>query len=28
MTRNALRATDFFHIPPSRVIEVRMQLEI
>jgi KUP system potassium uptake protein len=28
MTRNALRATDFFHIPPSRVIEVRMQVEI
>jgi KUP system potassium uptake protein len=28
MTRNALRATDFFRIPPSRVIEVRMQVEI
>ncbi|MGH9388400.1 MAG: KUP/HAK/KT family potassium transporter, partial [Vicinamibacteria bacterium] len=28
MTQNALRATDFFHIPPSRVIEVRMQVEI
>jgi KUP system potassium uptake protein len=28
MSRNALRATDFFRIPPSRVIEVRMQVEI
>jgi KUP system potassium uptake protein len=28
MTKNALRATDFFRIPPSRVIEVRMQVEI
>jgi KUP system potassium uptake protein len=28
MTRNALRATDFYRIPPSRVIEVRMQVEI
>ncbi len=28
MTRNALRATEFFRIPPSRVIEVRMQVEI
>ncbi len=28
MTRNALRATDFFRIPPSRVIEVRMEVEI
>jgi KUP system potassium uptake protein len=28
MARNALRATDFFRIPPSRVIEVRMQVEI
>jgi KUP system potassium uptake protein len=28
MSRNALRATEFFRIPPSRVIEVRMQMEI
>ncbi len=28
MTKNALRATEFFRIPPSRVIEVRMQVEI
>jgi KUP system potassium uptake protein len=28
MARNALRATDFFRIPPSRVIEIRMQVEI
>jgi KUP system potassium uptake protein len=28
MARNALRATDFFRIPPSRVIEVRMEVEI
>jgi KUP system potassium uptake protein len=28
MSRNALRATEFFCIPPSRVIEIRMEVEI
>ncbi len=28
MARNALRATEFFRIPPSQVIEIRMQVEI
>jgi KUP system potassium uptake protein len=28
MSRNALRATEFFCIPPSRVVEIRMEVEI
>jgi KUP system potassium uptake protein len=28
MTRNALPATDFFRIPPERVVELGMQIEI
>ena len=28
MHRNALAATEFFHIPPNRVIELGGQLEI
>jgi KUP system potassium uptake protein len=28
MSRNALRATSFFKIPPDRVMEVGMQVEL
>jgi KUP system potassium uptake protein len=28
MHRNALAATEFFHIPPNRVIELGGQIEI
>jgi len=28
MTRNALPATDFFRIPPERVVELGIQIEI
>jgi KUP system potassium uptake protein len=28
MTRNALPATDFFRIPPERVVELGIQIEL
>jgi KUP system potassium uptake protein len=28
MSRNALRPTDFFRIPPNRVIELGMQVRL
>ena len=28
MSRNATRATDFFNIPPNRVVELGTQIEI
>jgi KUP system potassium uptake protein len=28
MTRNALPATDFFRIPPERVVELGIRIEI
>ena len=28
MTRNATRATDFFDIPPNRVVELGAQIEL
>jgi KUP system potassium uptake protein len=28
MTRNAVRATAFFHLPPERVVELGVQVEI
>lgn len=28
MSRNALRATSFFKIPPDRVVEIGMQVEL
>jgi len=28
MSRNALRATSFFRIPPDRVVQIGMQVEL
>ncbi|MGL5738054.1 MAG: KUP/HAK/KT family potassium transporter, partial [Plesiomonas shigelloides] len=28
LSKNALRSTDFFHIPPNRVVELGAQVEI
>jgi K+ transporter len=28
MTRNARSATDFFHLPPDRVLELGAQIEL